>query len=213
MGDTKKNLFIGIVGLIGAGKTTLTKQLAQEMGLPDHYEAITENPYLESFYKDMGAHAFALQVHLLNCRFAQHQKIIWDGKGAVQDRTIYEDAIFAKMLMEAGHMSRLNYQTYLELFDNMSKFMSRPNVIVMLDVAPEVSLQRIRERGRACEAGITLEYLQKLHKGYDDFIKSISKVIPVIRVNWNVYVDADKMARYIREEYEKIQTVHTLAKE
>lgn len=213
MGDTRKNLFIGIVGLIGAGKTTLTKRLAQEMGLPDHYEAITDNPYLEPFYKDMGAHAFALQVHLLNRRFCQHQKIIWDGKGAVQDRTIYEDAIFAKMLMEAGHMSRLNYQTYLELFDNMSKFMSRPNVIVMLDVAPEVSLQRIRERGRACEAGITLEYLQKLHKGYDDFIKSISKVIPVIRVNWNVYVDADKMARYIREEYEKIQTVHTLAKE
>ena len=27
----------------------------------------------------------------------QHQQIIWQGKGGVQDRTIYEDTIFARV--------------------------------------------------------------------------------------------------------------------
>ncbi len=37
------------------------------------------------------------QVYLLNRRFQQHQQIIWQGKGGVQDRTIYEDSVFAKV--------------------------------------------------------------------------------------------------------------------
>lgn len=40
---------------------------------------------------------FFLQVYLLNRRFQQHQSIIWQGQGGVQDRTIYEDSVFAKV--------------------------------------------------------------------------------------------------------------------
>ena len=36
-------------------------------------------------------------MYLLNRRFQQHQQIIWQGKGGVQDRTIYEDSVFAKV--------------------------------------------------------------------------------------------------------------------
>ena len=38
-----------------------------------------------------------LKVYLLNRRFQQHQSIIWQGQGGVQDRTIYEDSVFAKV--------------------------------------------------------------------------------------------------------------------
>ena len=38
-----------------------------------------------------------VQVYLLNRRFQQHQQIIWQGRGGVQDRTIYEDTIFARV--------------------------------------------------------------------------------------------------------------------
>lgn len=53
-----------------------------------------------------------------------------------------------------------DYQTYVSLFNNMSNFMKKPNIIVHLDVSPEESLRRIKLRGRDCESGITLEYLQ-----------------------------------------------------
>jgi deoxyadenosine kinase len=81
----------------------------------------------------------------------------------VQDRTIYEDSVFARMLRNAGLMDERDYQTYVSLFNNMSNFMKKPNIIVHLDVTPEESLRRIRSRSRDCEAGITLEYLQGLY--------------------------------------------------
>ena len=74
--------------------------LAEVLGLPVHYEPVTDNVYLEDFYKDMKRYGFPLQIYLLNKRYRQQQQIVWEGRGGVQDRTIYEDAIFAKMLRE-----------------------------------------------------------------------------------------------------------------
>lgn len=69
------------------------------------------NEYLEDFYKDQKTYAFPLQVYLLNKRFKQQQQIIWSGKGGVQDRTIYEDSVFARMLKDSGMMSERDYRT------------------------------------------------------------------------------------------------------
>ena len=83
--------------MIGAGKSTLAAALAQKLNLPVYYEPVTDNTYLEDFYKDRKKYGFAMQVYLLNARFKQQQEIIWGGKGGVQDRSIYEDSIFAKV--------------------------------------------------------------------------------------------------------------------
>ena len=80
--------FIGISGLIGAGKTTLAKELGKVMNLPVYYEPIIENEYLEDFYKDMKRYSFSFQIYLLNCRFRQHQQVLWNGTGGIQDRTL-----------------------------------------------------------------------------------------------------------------------------
>lgn len=55
-------------------------------------------------------------------------------------------------------------------------------MIIHLDVSPEKSFERIKLRGRECESGITLEYLQRLHSGYESWLTQISKIIPVIKV-------------------------------
>jgi deoxyadenosine kinase len=81
------------------------------------------NAYMAAFYKDMARYSFPLQIYLLNKRFRQHQQIIWQGKGGVQDRTIYEDSIFARMLCDSGLMDQRDYETYCELFSNMANFM------------------------------------------------------------------------------------------
>ncbi len=93
---------------------------------------------------------FIMQIYLLNKRFRQHQQIIWQNRGGVQDRTIYEvemplspsvsflfnlhfqDAIFAKMLKDSKKMSERDYRTYIELFQNMSNFMRKPKYLLAI---------------------------------------------------------------------------------
>ena len=175
--------------------------------MPVYFEPVTDNVYLADFYKDMKRYGFPLQIYLLNKRFRQQQQIVWDGRGGVQDRTIYEDAIFAKMLYNDGLMEEREYQTCeniaspdahkckihslhssdarlaidvsadLSLFNNMSNFMRKPNVIVYLDVTPQEAYDRIKMRSRDCESGLPIEYLQKLSKAYEDFLEDISHII------------------------------------
>ena len=199
--------FIGISGLIGAGKTTLAKALGKVLNLPVYYEPIIENEYLEDFYHDMKRYSFSFQIYLLNCRFRQHQQVLWNGTGGIQDRTLYEDSIFAKVLYEDGNMEEREYKTYLNLFKSMSNFMKKNTLIIHLDCKPKESLERIKKRARGCETGITLEYLQKLYDGYEEFIKQISKVIPVLRINYSKFKTAEEMAEIIKKEYESMQNV------
>lgn len=202
-----QGLFIGISGLIGAGKSTLATALAKELGLPVYYEPVVDNVYLADFYQDMAKYSFPLQIYLLNKRFKQQQQIIWDGRGGVQDRTIYEDSVFARMLRDSGAMEERDFSTYMELFGNMSNFMKKPNIIVHLDLTPEESIRRIRMRNRECEAGITLDYMKSLHAAYESFISDIARIIPVIKVDYNRFRTAEEMAIMIKREYKQIANI------
>jgi deoxyadenosine kinase len=194
-------MFVGIAGMIGAGKSTLAAALGEHLGFDVYYEPVTDNEYLEDFYRDTATYSFAMQVYLLNRRFQQHQEIIWKSRSAIQDRTIYEDSIFAKMLVDIGLMDERDYRTYQSLFQHMSNFMCRPNVIVYLDVKPERSFERIQARSRGVESGITLDYLKALYAGYEAFIADISRVIPVISVDYDRFGTAEEMAQVILKEY------------
>lgn len=194
-------LHIAMLGLIGAGKSTLAAALGQRLDLPVYPEPVAENPYLEDFYADMGAHAFAMQIYLLQVRFRQQQEIIWRGQGGVQDRSIYEDTIFARMLQRAGHMSARDHETYARLFDVTVDYMRRPDVLVYVYVTPEQALANIRTRGRPCESGITIEYLESLYAAYEEFVRDISRTTPVIRVDNSTFPSVDDVAAAVAAGY------------
>jgi len=169
-------MFIGISGIIGAGKSTLAQNLAKRLAYEAYNEPVTDNPYLEDFYADMNRWGAMMQIHLLFRRFEQHQQIVWNSdQGAVQDRTIYEDAhIFAPNLHAMGLMSSRDFQNYLDLFQLMERFISPPDLMIYLRASVPKLVENIQKRGRDYEEAIRLDYLNRLNERYEAWISTYS---------------------------------------
>lgn len=194
-------MFIGIAGIIGAGKSTLTKDLAEALGYEAYYEPVKENVYLADFYRDMKRWAAMMQLYLLFKRFEQHQRVVWASReGAVQDRTIYEDTIFARMLHESGHIDDRDYDMYTSHFALMKRFLVYPDILIYLKVLPRVALERIQERGRDVEKGITIDYLRSLAAGYEQFAQEMSRYTRVLAIDWNEYRPTPQVVELVRSE-------------
>lgn len=192
-----ENVHLVVSGGIGVGKTTFCKNISENFNnIKPFFEPVENNEYLNLFYEDKYKYSFPMQIYLLNYRFQQHQKIM-NTTFSIQDRCIYEDTIFAKMLYEGVFMEKLDYETYKHLFSNMSSFLKQPDLIIYLDVKPEIALRRIKNRNRDCEKNITLEYITSLHKGYENWIKDIETKIPVLRIPWDSFIPIDEVVESI----------------
>jgi deoxyadenosine/deoxycytidine kinase len=163
--------YVAIAGNIGAGKSALTAVLADYFGWEPVFERVDDNPYLADFYADMQRWAFNLQVFFLSSRF-RHQKAIEAAPGpVVQDRSIYEDVeIFARNLHEMGLMDTRDYENYCALFSIMTAYLRPPDLLVYLRASVPTLVRQIQARGRAFEAGIRIDYLERLNVLYEDWI-------------------------------------------
>lgn len=200
--------YIGIAGTIGVGKSTLTVDLARALNFEPILEEVDGNPYLDSFYDDMKSYGTMMQVWLLNHRFRQHREFVTRislGKirGVVQDRTIWEDTIFARMLNAHPDkiISDLDYNTYLDLFDNMVlRELVFPQLLIYLDIKSETAIERIHSRGRAMERSITLDYLKALNKNYEQFISEMEGAgVRVLRLDWENFRSISEVVRLVHE--------------
>lgn len=164
-------MHIAIVGNIGAGKTTLTKLLAQHLNFEPQFEAVDNNPYLEDFYGDMKRWSFNLQIFFLNSRFRHIVELQRKGINMIQDRTIYEDAyIFAENLYDMGLMSARDFENYSNIFQSIIDYIKPPDLLIYLKASVPTLVNNIQKRGRDYESAIRLDYLSKLNEKYDKWI-------------------------------------------
>lgn len=162
---------IAIAGNIGAGKTSLTKQLSKSLKYKPYYEDVIANPYLDDFYNHMERWSFNLQIYFLNSRFKQLVSIDKGKENVIQDRTIYEDAfIFAPNLNAMGLMTQRDYDNYLSLFDTMINLIKPPDLLVYLQSSIPNLVNKIHKRGRDYEKTISIEYLSRLNERYEAWI-------------------------------------------
>ena len=194
----KKKPFIAVAGNIGVGKTTFTKLLAEKMNLIPYYESVDDNPYLSDFYHDMDRWSFNLQIYFLQHRFRHHIEINNTNKGVIQDRTIYEDvSIFAYNLHEMKIMSSRDWNTYISLFDNMTQFLKKPDLIIYLKASTDTLINRIKNRSRDYEKDIDEAYLHRLNIYYKNYKKWFSRIdnfniLEIDTNNFNIFKDSDK---------------------
>ena len=164
-------MHIAIAGNIGSGKTTLTRMLAERYDWEPRFEAVTYNPYLDDYYKDIHRWSFALEVYFLKQRFKDILDIAHAGHTVVQDRSIFEGVyIFAANNYAMGNLSETDFNTYMELFQLMMKLVKTPDLMIYLRSSIPHLVEQIQKRGRSCEQGMQLDYLKNLNDRYDDFI-------------------------------------------
>jgi len=171
-----------VAGNIGSGKTSLTERVGERMGWRTAYESVADNPYLADFYADMRKWSFHLQVFFLGHRAQQHLAMWDDPQSAIIDRSIYEDAaIFARALHHMGNLSEVDYHSYRRIFDLVVRGLPPPSLLIYLKAPVPVLIQRIQQRARGMESGITAEYLELLDSFYEDWLQTFD-LCPVLTI-------------------------------
>jgi deoxyadenosine/deoxycytidine kinase len=179
-------------GMIGVGKSSYTKLVADHLGFTPMYESVEDNPLLDKFYDRPTRWAFALQIWFLSSRYKALKKAILTGN-VIQDRSVREDALFATLNYEEGNMDKAELDCYLALLDNMLEeieelsYKKAPELFIYLRGSFDTVLGRIKKRNRDYEQGEEhLEYFKRLHSRYDDWVFNHYKDSEVL------VIDADK---------------------
>ncbi len=164
-------MHIAIAGNIGCGKTTLTNLLAKHYGWLPKFEAVSYNPYLEDYYRDIPRWSFNMEVFFLKERFKDILEISRTEQTVIQDRSIYEGVyVFVANNYRMGHLSDRDYRAYMELFSLMTDIVRYPDLMIYLKASIPHLVSNIQKRGRDYEQTIQLDYLKGLNSLYDDFI-------------------------------------------
>jgi len=187
-------MLIGVAGMVGSGKSTLSRALAARFGLNVALESVGgENPWLEPYYargaESQREYALRLQLHFLATRFASMREIRGEGGSWILDRTWYEDAeVFARGLYEQELMSALDYDLYCRLYGELLHLPAArpPRLLIYLHGPLETILARIEQRGRPKERDTDPEYWAQLHARYQRWIDTFRRC-PVLSLDVRDY--------------------------
>lgn len=163
--------YIAIEGNIGAGKTTLATKIANDCNAKLVLERFADNPFLPKFYKDQSRYAFPLEMSFLADRYQQLSDDLAQfdlfKDFVIADYHIFKSLIFAKVTLQEDE-----FRLYKTMFDIIHKEMPKPDLYVYLYQSTERLLENIKKRGRSYEQEIPADYLEKINKGYLDYIKT-----------------------------------------
>lgn len=207
--------FIVVSGLIGVGKSDLTRKLAALLGYRPIHEPVEQNPYLAKFYEDPKTWGYPMQEWLKSRRFALYQFAYWgircgEFPGVVMDRSIHEDTVFAEINAQMGNIHELDWNTYLSGFQDFQTFMPEPDLYVFLAADPVTCRNRALARDRPEERsmgdesiGIPLDYMQRLHEGYARWIEAIAPRVQVVSLDWSSFRNVEEAWLEARQQWEE----------
>jgi deoxyadenosine/deoxycytidine kinase len=162
-----KTNYIIIEGVIGAGKTTLSKMIAEKLNARLILEQFEENPFLGKFYQDQQGYAFQTQMFFLVNRFKQQQGLLQEelfSEQTVSDYLFSKDRIFAYLTL-TGDERKL----YDLLFQEFVSIVRKPDLVVYLQSNVDRLMQNIHKRNRDIEAAMERDYISRLNEAYNEF--------------------------------------------
>ena len=188
-----------IEGNIGSGKSTLVRVLSEKLHhiaqAPIIYvqEPVSEwnnikdrngKTILEKFYADQHKYAFSFQMMAYISRLALLKRVIKENPNAIliTERSVFTDKeVFAKMLYDEGKIEEVNYQIYLQWFNEFIEDIPITGLIY-INTTPEKSKERVDIRARPGE-NIPLEYLKQCHNYHTKWIDNFKKPVSLFDGN------------------------------
>lgn len=173
---------IAIEGVIGVGKTTLSRLLSEQLSARLVLEIVEENPFLADFYLDMRRYAFQVQIFFLLSRYQQQMDLIQPDlfqPRIVSDYIFQKDRIFANLNLTDNELT-----LYERLFPLLERDVPKPDLVIYLQASLDVLMERIARRGRDFERTMPREYIAALNEAYNYFFFHYATT-PLLIVNTN----------------------------
>ncbi|MEP7205629.1 MAG: deoxynucleoside kinase [Casimicrobiaceae bacterium] len=178
--DLEKCRYIVVEGPIGAGKTSLARQLATHLHGETLLERPEDNPFLARFYEDMERFALPTQLTFLFQRVDQLRGV---GQFDMFRRATVADFLFAKdPLFARLNLSDAEYQLYDKMYGHLKPQTPTPDLVIYLQAPVDVLVERVLRRGVAFERTISEHYLARLADAYSRFFYAYEEA-PLLIVN------------------------------
>jgi len=184
--------YIAIEGIIGAGKTTLARKIADRYNAKLVLEQFADNPFLPKFYEDQEKYAFPLEMSFLAERYQQLKDDL--AKQDLFKSFTVADYAFEKSLVFAQiTLSDDEFILFSKLFHIINSLLPKPDLLVYLYLDVHNARENITRRGRDYEQSIQTEYLDEIQSGYFNFLKGqSSQRILLIDINNIDFVGDEK---------------------
>lgn len=178
--DLDKCRYVVVEGPIGAGKTSLARQLAGHVRGEALFERPEDNPFLPRFYEDMARFALPTQLTFLFQRVDQLRGVgQFDmfRRMTIADFLIDKDPLFARI-----NLSDDEFQLYEKVYAHLKPQTPTPDLVIYLQAPVDVLVERVLRRGIGYERNISEHYLARLADAYSRFFYSYSEA-PLLIIN------------------------------
>ncbi len=175
-----ETLFIAIEGVIGAGKTTLARLLAERLDARLVLERVDENPFLPDFYQGARQFAFMTQINFLFLRYEQQIGLLQQD---LFHQIVISDYLFAKdRIFASVNLDEREFELYERIARLLVREVPKPDLVVYLQASTDVLMENIRRRNRPMETYITKDYLSVLNEAYNQYFIHYSES-PLLVIN------------------------------
>ncbi len=175
--------YLVIEGNIGAGKTSLSRKIAENMNAKLILEQFAENPFLPKFYKNPERYSFPVELSFLADRYHQLKNDL-DSLDLFSDLIVSDYFFMKSLIFSSSTLQEDEYKLYRQLFDIIYGSLPKPDLYVYLHKDVDNLLKNIKLRGREYEQNITFEYLKSIENGYFNFFKQ-QKELKIVVIDTN----------------------------